>query len=126
MNLMILTVASFKITQQVNHIKVLNLPIKSSSFVPMGSQIPLKKRGFFMPFAYILYSKKLNKYYVGACIDMERRLKQHNSGQSKFTSTGIPWILKYTEGFDTLERAKSRELQIKKKKSRKYIENLFK
>lgn len=42
MNLMILTVASFKITQQVNHIKVLNLPIKSSSFVPMGSPSYLK------------------------------------------------------------------------------------
>ncbi len=78
-----------------------------------------------MPFAYILFSEKLNKYYVGACIDMERRLHEHNIGHSKFTSTGIPWIVKYTETFETLRQAKQRELAIKKMKSRKYIENLF-
>ena len=78
-----------------------------------------------MPFTYILYSEKLNKYYVGACIDMERRLYEHNIGHSKFTSTGIPWIVKYTETFETLKQAKKRELAIKKMKSRKYIESLF-
>ncbi|MEO6838945.1 MAG: GIY-YIG nuclease family protein [Ginsengibacter sp.] len=78
-----------------------------------------------MPYTYILYSTKLNKYYVGACTDLERRLYEHNIGHSKFTSTGIPWVLKYSEIFETLPEAKKRELEIKKKKSRKYIENLF-
>ncbi|MGN6247425.1 MAG: GIY-YIG nuclease family protein [Ginsengibacter sp.] len=78
-----------------------------------------------MPFTYILFSQKLNKYYIGACIDMERRLYEHNIGHSKFTSTGIPWVLKYTERFETLTEAKKRELAIKKMKSRKYIESLF-
>lgn len=76
-----------------------------------------------MPFTYILFSEKLNKHYIGACIDMERRLYEHNIGHSKFTSTGIPWVLKYSERFDTLQQAKTRELQIKKMKSRKYIED---
>ena len=78
-----------------------------------------------MPFTYILFSEKLNKYYIGACIDMERRLYEHNIGHSKFTSTGIPWTVKYTETFETLQQAKNRELAIKKMKSRKYIESLF-
>ena len=78
-----------------------------------------------MPFTYILYSEKLNKYYIGACIDMDRRLYEHNIGHSKFTSTGIPWIVKYTETFETLQEAKKRELAIKKMKSRKYIESLI-
>ena len=78
-----------------------------------------------MPYTYILYSEKLNKYYIGACIDIERRLHEHNIGHSKFTSTGIPWILKYSELFETLQEAKRRELAIKKMKSRKYIESLF-
>jgi putative endonuclease len=78
-----------------------------------------------MPYTYILYSEKLNKYYVGACIDMERRIREHNTGHSKFTSTGIPWILKYTELYETLQLAKKREDSIKKMKSRKYIEGLF-
>ena len=78
-----------------------------------------------MPFMYILYSAKVNKYYVGACIDMERRLYEHNIGHSAFTSTGIPWELKYSEEFGTLQLAKKREMEIKKKKSRVYIETLI-
>ena len=78
-----------------------------------------------MPYTYILYSGKLNKYYVGACIDLQRRLHEHNTGHSKYTSTGMPWVLNYTESFESLPLAKKRELAIKKMKSRKYIENLF-
>ena len=78
-----------------------------------------------MPYTYILFSAKLNKYYVGACIDMERRLYEHNIGHSKFTSLGIPWQLMYKAEFETLVEAKKRELQIKKMNSRKYIEDLI-
>lgn len=78
-----------------------------------------------MPYTYILFSAKLNKYYIGACTDIDRRLYEHNIGHSKFTSTGTPWILKYTETFKTLQEAKKREAAIKKMKSRKYIESLF-
>ena len=78
-----------------------------------------------MPFMYILFSEKVNKYYIGACKDLERRLHEHNIGHSKFTSTGIPWQIKYKEAFETVQEAKRRELAIKKMKSRKYIENLI-
>ena len=78
-----------------------------------------------MPYTYILYSVKLNKYYIGACIDLERRLYEHNIGHSTYTSAGKPWIIRYTETFETLPEAKSREMAIKKKKSRKYLESLF-
>ena len=78
-----------------------------------------------MPFTYILYSQKLDKYYVGACIDLDRRLYEHNIGHSKYTKTGMPWKIVYTEEFGTLPEAKKRELQIKKMKSRTYIENLI-
>jgi putative endonuclease len=78
-----------------------------------------------MPCTYILFSEKLNKYYIGACSDLKRRLYEHNIGHSKFTSTGIPWVLKYTEEFESLAEAKKRESAIKKMKSRKYIENLI-
>ena len=78
-----------------------------------------------MPYLYILYSQKLNKYYVGACIDLQRRLYEHNIGHSKFTSLGTPWELKYKEEFETLIEAKQRELSIKKMKSKRYIEDLI-
>jgi putative endonuclease len=79
-----------------------------------------------MPFVYIIYSDKLNKYYVGACTDLQRRLNEHNIGHSKFTSTGVPWVLKYKEEFESLQEAKKREQYIKMMKSRKYIEGLIK
>ena len=78
-----------------------------------------------MGIVYILFSKKLNKYYVGSSSDIDRRITEHNSGKSKFTSRGMPWRLMYTEVFLTLIEAKKRELQIKKRKSRIYIEELI-
>ena len=74
---------------------------------------------------YIFFSGKLNKYYVGACNDLDRRLYEHNLGHSKFTSTGLPWVLVYQESYPDLQTAKQRESQIKKMKSRKYIEGLI-
>lgn len=78
-----------------------------------------------MPFCYILYSQKLTKYYTGACIDLDRRLHEHNTGHSKFTATGAPWSLVYKEEFETLPLAKKREAYIKKQKSKKFIEKLI-
>ena len=85
------------------------------------------KRLFYfwhMASVYIIYSEKLNKYYVGVCTDLKRRIYEHNIGHSKFTSTGIPWIIVYKENFESLAIAKKREQEIKKMKSRKYIEKL--
>ncbi len=79
-----------------------------------------------MPYAYIIYSEKLNKYYVGACIDLDRRLYEHNIGHSTFTRRGVPWKLKHKEFYETLQEAKKREGYIKRMKSRKYIEGLIK
>jgi putative endonuclease len=78
-----------------------------------------------MAYCYILHSAKLDKYYVGACTDLNRRLFEHNIGHSKFTKIGCPWVLNYFEEYENLTLAKKRELEIKKKKSRKYIESLL-
>lgn len=77
-----------------------------------------------MAYMYILHSQKLNKYYVGACTNLERRLYEHNIGHSKFTSLGIPWKLILKEEFEDLVSAKKRETDIKRKKSRIFIEEL--
>ena len=78
-----------------------------------------------MAWVYFLYSKKIDKYYVGACTDLDRRLYEHNLGHSKFTSTGIPWELVFKEEWQDLGLAKQRELKIKKMKSRTYIQYLI-
>ena len=78
-----------------------------------------------MPHTYILFSEKLNKYYIGSTSDIHRRIEDHNRGKEKFTRTGTPWQIVYSEQFEILADARKRELQIKKQKSRKYIERLI-
>tara|TARA_Y100000588_G_C13541698_1_gene622280 strand:- start:269 stop:517 length:249 start_codon:yes stop_codon:yes gene_type:complete len=78
-----------------------------------------------MFYVYIIYSDKLNKYYTGSCDQLDTRLEDHNSGRSTYTKSGKPWILKYSETFDTRIKARARESEIKRKKSRKYIEYLI-
>ena len=75
---------------------------------------------------YILFSNKINKYYVGSTNDLERRLYEHNIGHSVFTKTGIPWSLVFSKSFDSLESARHEERRIKKCKSRTYIDNYVK
>ncbi|HYD20477.1 MAG TPA: GIY-YIG nuclease family protein [Flavipsychrobacter sp.] len=74
---------------------------------------------------YIIFSAKLDKYYVGYTEDLMVRLAQHNEGISDFTSVAQDWILVYSQPFETREAARKREIEIKKKKSRKYLEWLI-
>ena len=73
---------------------------------------------------YILYSEKIDRYYVGYTSDMGRRLGEHNRKKGKYTDAGIPWVQVHGEGYATREEAMRREREIKGKKSRRYIEDL--
>ena len=74
---------------------------------------------------YILYSKSIDRYYVGYTNDLERRLSEHNRKKGKFTDSGIPWAIVYTEEFESKKMAMSRESYIKSKKSKTYIIELI-
>ncbi len=76
-------------------------------------------------YMYILYSSKLDKYYVGSTNNIEDRLERHLLSKKGFTSKADDWQLKYSEVFNTRKEALSRERQIKKWKSRKIIETLI-
>ncbi len=78
-----------------------------------------------MYYVYILYSKVRNRYYVGYSSDVSKRLERHNSGSTRSTKSGIPWELVYYEEYKNKTEALKREREIKKKKSRKYIECLI-
>ncbi len=66
---------------------------------------------FFMEaFIYILFSQTLNRYYVGSTTALDRRFAEHNRGKEKFTKTGIPWLLVYSETFEELKQARQREV----------------
>ena len=75
---------------------------------------------------YILYSSKLDKYYIGYTSNaVEERIRRHNSNHKGFTGGIGDWMLKYSEVYSTKQEALSREKEIKSKKSRKYIEQLI-
>ena len=74
---------------------------------------------------YIIYSEKLDKYYIGYSADVQDRLLKHNRKSKAFSSSGRPWILVFQESFDTKKEAMAREMQLKKWKNRQRIEALI-
>ena len=79
-----------------------------------------------MATVYILFSPKLNKYYIGSCLDLTERFKQHQEGffRESFTEKANDWEIFYH--LDNLSYTQSRKIEshIKKMKSKKYIENI--
>lgn len=74
---------------------------------------------------YILYSQKLDRYYVGYTNDLGRRISEHNRKKGKYTDNGIPWEIKYTEKYNDKMDAAAREKYIKSRKSKSYIADLI-
>ena len=73
---------------------------------------------------YILQSQKDGDDYKGMTKDVEKRLLEHNTGQSTFTSTKMPWQLVYQK-----EMPNKREAIIEKKRlkelNRKSLEKIL-
>ena len=76
-------------------------------------------------YIYILYSQSKDRYYTGYSSDPEERVSEHNAGATTSTRPGIPWILVFKEECTDRSAAIRRENEIKKMKSRKYIERLM-
>ena len=75
---------------------------------------------------YILFSKSLNKYYVGhSCEILQERLRKHLSSHKGFTSKAKDWIIVYSESFDYKNEAYNREREIKSWKSSSKIQKLI-
>jgi putative endonuclease len=67
-----------------------------------------------MFYVYILYSKSSNLYYKGFTTDLIKRLENHLSGKSKYTSTKTDWILVYSKEFEIKKDALIEEKRLKK------------
>jgi len=75
-----------------------------------------------MHYVYILYSSKIDKYYIGYSENPQKRVEFHNSKFNKIWSKrGQPWVLMLTLKFDNKSEALRSEKFIKRKKSRAYI-----
>ena len=79
-----------------------------------------------MCYCYILYSKSLDKYYIGhSCEDLQERLRRHLSNHKGFTAKTKDWIIIYFETFDSKNNAYKREREIKDWKSKLKIQKLI-
>jgi putative endonuclease len=74
---------------------------------------------------YVLWSKKLRKRYVGSASNVDQRFRSHNSGGSRFTKSGIPWILVHVEESRTLSEARQREKFLKSGVGRAWLDRQF-
>jgi putative endonuclease len=77
-----------------------------------------------MYYAYILKSTVDGTLYKGNTGDLKERLEQHNAGKSAYTSRKGPWILVYSEEFETRAQALQREKYFKSAAGRRFIAKL--
>lgn len=78
-----------------------------------------------MAFVYILHSLKSNSYYVGSTLNVNRRIKQHNSGNVASTKYKRPYKLIFSQEFKDIQQARKVEKKIKSWKRRDFIEKII-
>jgi putative endonuclease len=86
---------------------------------PGFESLPLR-----MYYVYVLWSEKLKKRYVGSTKNLEQRIKEHNSGKTTFTKSGVPWKLIYYEQYTSLSEARKREIFLKSGQGRKLLDEV--
>ena len=74
-----------------------------------------------MFYAYVLKSKSFDFYYKGHCIDLNKRLKEHNAGMTTSIKPYIPFEIVYFEEYDSLDTAIQREKYFKSAAGRRFL-----
>ncbi|MEM9919505.1 MAG: GIY-YIG nuclease family protein [Bacteroidota bacterium] len=72
-------------------------------------------------YVYVLKSMNNYRFYVGMTENVERRLKEHNSGKTKSTKGYRPWQLFFSEEYPNREEARQREKYLKSGVGKEYI-----
>ena len=66
-----------------------------------------------MFYVYLIRSNQLDQYYIGQTNDLRRRIEEHKTGMSKYTSRTNDWTLLYYEAYTSRKLAMKRELCLK-------------
>lgn len=74
-------------------------------------------------YVYILEDSE-QKFYIGSTDNVERRLKQHNSGHTQTTRRMGILNLVFSQEFDTLREARKVEFRLKRLKRKDYIKRI--
>lgn len=76
-------------------------------------------------YVYILSSLSTKRSYVGITLDLDRRLAEHNAGNTASTRPWRPWKIIHTETFATRSEALKRESYLKRPIGRKERKDLI-
>ena len=74
---------------------------------------------------YCIYSASLDRIYIGQTSNLQKRIKEHQRGYSKYTSRAKDWELIYSEQVDSRSAAFKLEKQLKSAAGRKFLRGLF-
>ena len=74
---------------------------------------------------YILRSERNKRYYIGCTKDLNRRLTEHNRGQTASTKHLIPLVCVFHQEVPD-DQANSIERKLKRYKSRVVLDNIVK
>jgi len=74
---------------------------------------------------YVLLSEVSGRTYTGITDNLERRLKEHNSGRHVYTKRYVPWKIIYTETLIDRSEAREREKYFKSAAGRRLLAKLI-
>ncbi|MGO4920656.1 GIY-YIG nuclease family protein [Maribacter spongiicola] len=74
---------------------------------------------------YVLRSEVDGRLYKGMTNDLQKRIEQHNLGRNKSTKGFLPWVLMYSEEFETRLEARNKEKYFKSGVGREFLRNLL-
>ena len=79
-----------------------------------------------MHFVYVIYSRSVDRYYIGETVDIVERLIQHRMHHyvGSFTSIADDWEVAFSLRFKDRESALKAEKYFKKSKSKVYLNRL--
>jgi predicted GIY-YIG superfamily endonuclease len=79
-----------------------------------------------MKHVYVLRSlSNPNRHYVGVTTNVDRRLNEHNSGNSPHTNRFRPWRVQVTISFEEEPKADAFEAYLKSGSGRAFIKKHF-
>jgi putative endonuclease len=66
-----------------------------------------------MAWVYVVKNPE-GRFYVGMTTDLEGRVRNHNSGRSKWTKYRGPWVLCWSQECSTIGQARKLENKLKR------------
>ena len=75
---------------------------------------------------YAIYSKSIDRIYIGQTSDLELRLRNHREFNKGFTARANDWEVIHTEEVESRREALKREKQLKTSAGRRFLRSKIK